>query len=138
MKPDDIYELWPLNVERIAKYQKLAKDYNIDEGIVRDIFCKGAEWGIEVSNKEVYPICQIKRSEAYPNECDHPENRRRYYDGGSSWCDKCWSYVDLPQYKSRDNCKFIDCAQGRFKCTNPKSKYRRCKEVCDKYEERSI
>jgi hypothetical protein len=46
----DIYT-GKLNTERIKKYQKLAEDFTIEEGTVRDIFCKGAEWGIEVSEK---------------------------------------------------------------------------------------
>lgn len=48
-KPD-IYALGSsLNVERITKYRKLAEDFNLEEGTVRDIFCRGADWGIEVA-----------------------------------------------------------------------------------------
>jgi hypothetical protein len=52
IKPD-IYSNIPgdLNTERITKYRKLAEDFTIEEGTVRDIFCKGAEWGIEVSER---------------------------------------------------------------------------------------
>jgi hypothetical protein len=50
-KPD-IYALGSsLNTERITKYRKLAEDFNIDEGTVRDIFCRGADWGIEVAER---------------------------------------------------------------------------------------
>jgi hypothetical protein len=35
------------------------------------------------------PICDI-------DKCDHPEEWRTHYEGGSSWCRKCWCYVDLP------------------------------------------
>jgi len=40
----------------------------------------------EINNN---PICS-------PAECDHSKEWRTYYDGGSSWCRKCWCYVDLP------------------------------------------
>jgi len=129
MKPD-IYTPSALNTERIAKYRKLAEDYNIDEGTVRDIFCKGADWGIEVSERKPItekPIC-------FPNECDHPTEWRSFYEN-SSWCNKCWSYVDLPPNKSPDKCRFYDCAQGRHKCTHTKVNSPRCTGVCDKYEE---
>ena len=49
MKEPDIYS-GDLNRTRIRKYRKIAKYYNIEVGTVRDIFCKGADWGIEVSN----------------------------------------------------------------------------------------
>jgi hypothetical protein len=50
-KPD-IYALGSsLNTERITKYRKLAEDYYIEEGTVRDIFCRGADWGIEVAER---------------------------------------------------------------------------------------
>jgi hypothetical protein len=39
-----IYE-GKLNEERISKYLKIAEEYSISESSVRDIFCKGAEWG---------------------------------------------------------------------------------------------
>ena len=52
IKPD-IYSNIPgdLNTERITKYRKLAEDYTIEEGTVRDIFCKGADWGVEVCER---------------------------------------------------------------------------------------
>jgi hypothetical protein len=50
IKPD-IYKLGDLNTERITKYRKVAEGYFLQEGTVRDIFCKGAEWGIEVSER---------------------------------------------------------------------------------------
>lgn len=34
-----------------------------------------------------------------PDVCDHPEEWRTRYEGGSSWCRKCWCYVDLPKPK---------------------------------------
>jgi hypothetical protein len=46
----DIYA-GKLNTERIKKYQKLAEDFTIEECTVRDIFCKGAEWGIKVTER---------------------------------------------------------------------------------------
>lgn len=127
----NIYELGPLNTERIAKYRKLAEDYNIEEGTVRDIFCKGADWGLEVAERKS-DVIYVDKPMCLPDECDHPENMRTRYDGGSSWCNKCWSYVDLP---STDKCKFYDCDQGRYKCINPKVKSSRCKGVCVNYEE---
>ena len=33
-----------LNTERIKAYRLLHEHYNIEEGTVRDIFCKGADW----------------------------------------------------------------------------------------------
>ena len=33
-----------LNTERIKAYRLLHEQYNLDEGTVRDIFCKGADW----------------------------------------------------------------------------------------------
>ena len=33
-----------LNTERIATYTKLAELYKVDIGVIRDVFCKGAEW----------------------------------------------------------------------------------------------
>lgn len=44
----DIYS-GALNEERIAKYRKLAKDYYIQEGTVRDIFCAGADWALSLA-----------------------------------------------------------------------------------------
>jgi hypothetical protein len=52
MKKPDIYQMGTeLNVERISKYRKLAEDFTIEEGTVRDIFCKGADWGLEVAER---------------------------------------------------------------------------------------
>jgi hypothetical protein len=111
MKPN-IYAS-ELNTERIATYRKLAEDYKIEEGTVRDIFCKGAEWGIEIADRySQYPtyICgstipnsQIAQPEITPDKCDHPVNKRSYYEGGSSWCNKCWSYVDIPPHGNFKN-----------------------------------
>ena len=33
-----------LNTERIKAYILLHEQYNLEEGTVRDIFCKGADW----------------------------------------------------------------------------------------------
>ena len=33
-----------LNIDRIKAYRLLHKQYNLEEGTVRDIFCKGADW----------------------------------------------------------------------------------------------
>jgi hypothetical protein len=33
-----------LNTERIKAYRLLHEQYNLEEGTVRDIFCKGADW----------------------------------------------------------------------------------------------
>jgi hypothetical protein len=33
-----------LNTKRIRAYKMLHKQYNIEEGTVRDIFCSGADW----------------------------------------------------------------------------------------------
>jgi hypothetical protein len=38
---------------------------------------------IEIQDK---PTCDVK-------DCDHPEGWRTHYEGGSSWCRKCWCYV---------------------------------------------
>ena len=46
----DIYTPGDLNTDRIAIYTKLAQDYNIEIGTVREIFCKGADWGIDLAN----------------------------------------------------------------------------------------
>lgn len=45
----DIYT-GDLNTDRIAEYTRLAQQYNIEIGTVRDIFCKGADWGIDLAN----------------------------------------------------------------------------------------
>lgn len=42
---------------------------------------------IELKDK---PTCDI-------DKCDHPEEWRTRYEGGSSWCRKCWCYIDLPK-----------------------------------------
>lgn len=39
------------NTERILMYRKLAKETGLPEAEVRNIFCKGAEWGIEVVSR---------------------------------------------------------------------------------------
>lgn len=39
----DIYA-GELNTERIEIYKGIAEEYNVDEGIIRDVFCKGADW----------------------------------------------------------------------------------------------
>lgn len=33
-----------LNTKRIKAYKALHEQYNLEEGTVRDIFCKGADW----------------------------------------------------------------------------------------------
>jgi hypothetical protein len=33
-----------LNTKRIKAYKMLHEQYNLEEGTVRDIFCKGADW----------------------------------------------------------------------------------------------
>lgn len=131
MKPN-IYA-GQLNTERITTYQKLAEDYNLEEGTVGHIFCEGANWGIDVALR----VPQQGKPECYPNECDHPRNYRTFYDGGTSWCTRCWSYVDLPKLK--EYCKYFDDAQGRNKCIHPKIGYRffrpkRCTRVCKYFE----
>ena len=42
-----------LNTKRIAEYMKLTELYNIDEGTIRDIFCKGAEWYKKVVEEDM-------------------------------------------------------------------------------------
>jgi len=131
MKPN-IYA-GQLNTERIAAYQKLAEDYNLEVGTIGHIFCEGANWGLNIAERKLDP----EKSECFPNECDHPRNRRTYYKGGTSWCTKCWSYVDLPKLK--ENCKYFDEAQGRNKCIHPKIGHtffmsRKCTGVCKYFE----
>jgi hypothetical protein len=126
MKPN-IYA-GQLNTERIAKYQKLAEDYYIEEGTVGRIFCDGANWGLDVATRD-----QIEKPMCFPNECDHPREKRTFYEGGSSWCNKCWSYVDMPP--SIADCKHFDQAQGRNKCLRPRKgtgffSSHRCDGIC--------
>jgi hypothetical protein len=97
MKSEDIYG-GKLNLERISAYKELAKEYRLQEGTVRDIFCKGAEWGIGITNREIafpkfYPIL--------PDDCTHPEEWRTHYDGGAVWCNRCHSYINLPSSKDK-------------------------------------
>jgi|LSQX01.1.fsa_nt_gb hypothetical protein len=40
-----------LNTERIKAYRLLHEQYNLEEGTVRDIFCKGADWYKEQCQK---------------------------------------------------------------------------------------
>lgn len=40
-----------LNAQRIAAYRALAKEYNISESSVRDIFCKGVDWYKKVAEE---------------------------------------------------------------------------------------
>jgi hypothetical protein len=133
MKPN-IYS-GELNSKRIAAYQKLAEEYGMDELMVGIIFCKGADWGINLSATEN----QRDKSECSPDECSHPIDRRTYYEGGTSWCTKCWSYVDLPLLK--ENCKHFDEAQGRNRCLHPKMGHtfftpHKCTYVCKHFEKR--
>lgn len=133
MKPN-IYA-GELNDLRIAAYQKLAESYNLTEGTVGRIFCAGADWAVDTIDK----LSQQNKSECFPNECDHPVNRRTYYDGGSSWCTKCWSYVDLPPHK--EDCKHLDPAQGRNKCLLPVAQpwffpSKKCTEICKHFEKK--
>lgn len=109
MKPN-IYAK-ELNTERIAAYRKLAEDFNLDEGTVRDIFCKGAEWGVDVADRDSPThICGSEISSrgscasfpfgyhpVDPTTCKHPVERRSYYQD-SSWCNECNCYVDLPPH----------------------------------------
>lgn len=56
----DIYSN-KINTLRIKEYKKLAKEYTISESTVREIFCKGAEWGIKQQLQfEKSQIKQIK------------------------------------------------------------------------------
>ncbi len=50
MKKPNIYA-GKLNSQRINRYQNLAELYNIETSTVREIFCKGAEWGISLTNE---------------------------------------------------------------------------------------
>lgn len=127
MKPN-IYA-GQLNTERISTYRKLAELYNIEEGTVGHIFDEGANWGLDIAER----VPEAEKAECFPNECDHPRSKRTYYEGGSSWCNKCWSYVDLPQ--SIGDCKYLDSAQGRNKCTLPRKgigffSHNRCNGIC--------
>ena len=45
-RPTDAIYFGELNTRCIAAYTRLAMNYNIEEGTVRDIFCAGAEWAI--------------------------------------------------------------------------------------------
>lgn len=132
MKPN-IYA-GQLNTERIATYQKLAELYNLEVGTVGHIFCEGANWGLDVAERKPE---EGKFAECFPNECDHPRSRRTYYDGGTSWCTKCYSYVDLPLIRS--DCKHFDEAQGKDKCLHPVIGHRffkpkKCTRVCKHFE----
>ena len=40
-----------LNTKRIKAYKMLHEQYNLEEGTVRDIFCKGADWYKEQCQK---------------------------------------------------------------------------------------
>ena len=40
-----------LNTKRIKTYRLLHEQYNLEEGTVRDIFCKGADWYKEQCQK---------------------------------------------------------------------------------------
>jgi hypothetical protein len=40
-----------LNTKRIKAYQLLHEQYNLEEGTVRDIFCRGADWYKEEAEK---------------------------------------------------------------------------------------
>ena len=40
-----------LNTKRIKAYKTLHEQYNLEEGTVRDIFCKGADWYKEQCQK---------------------------------------------------------------------------------------
>lgn len=40
-----------LNTKRIKAYKALCEQYNLEEGTVRDIFCKGADWYKEQASK---------------------------------------------------------------------------------------
>ena len=42
-----------LNTKRIKAYRLLHEQYNLEEGTVRDIFCKGADWYKEQANGNV-------------------------------------------------------------------------------------
>lgn len=37
-----------INTERILMYRKLAEESGLPEAEVRNVFCKGAEWGIDL------------------------------------------------------------------------------------------
>jgi len=56
------------------------------------------------------PTCDI-------DKCDHPEEWRTHYEGGSSWCRKCWSYVFIPKLPEEKKKKISDLLY-----TNPKTK----------------
>jgi hypothetical protein len=104
MKAEDIYG-GKLNLERISAYKELAKEYRLREGTVRDIFCKGAEWGIGITEREkafpkFYPVL--------PDVCEHPKGMLSYYDGGSVWCNNCHSYINLPAEGERRYFKYKD------------------------------
>jgi len=47
-KPVNIYA-GELNTERIETYTQIAGEYNVELSTVRDIFCRGAEWGVKKS-----------------------------------------------------------------------------------------
>lgn len=94
MKPQDIYNIGDLNTERIATYKKLAIGYNLSEGTVRDIFCKGAEWGIEVSNRNTTDDIPTDESTDKCRFYDHAQGRHKCtnpkftYDRCRGVCDK--------------------------------------------------
>ena len=62
---------------------------------------------IEIKDK---PMCS-------PAECDHPEEWRTHYDGGSSWCRKCWCYIFIPKPVEKKKKKI-----GELLFTDPKTK----------------
>lgn len=43
-----------LNNKRIKAYKTLHEQYNLEEGTVRDIFCKGADWYKEQIELELF------------------------------------------------------------------------------------
>ena len=67
----DVPEIYKgkLNTERIEQSRELAQLFNIDESTAREIFCKGTEWGIVLTNQSQWISYPYELLEEFKRVC---------------------------------------------------------------------
>ena len=69
MRKQEIYE-GKLNAERIQAYTKLSELYYTEVSAHRDIFSKGAEWGVEIATNKTIEDVKKKENELLNEFCE--------------------------------------------------------------------
>jgi len=97
--PQQLFHVMPTDIDDKtgAKVEELIL-INLIAGNPECLGHKSLSWFLETYLTKSKPITE---PQCMPNECDHDVKWRTFYEG-SSWCNKCWCYVDLPKLQVKE------------------------------------